>query len=260
MSDPIITCSNLHRTFQMGDSQVPVLKGVNLVVNRGEFLAIEGRSGSGKSTLLHLLAGLDTPQQGTILVRGEDLAELARRAERAIGGEQPGLIRRVIRACRLIFPFLGDSAGERLATIRNRHFGFIFQFYHLLPELTVLDNTMISAWMRPGGPGLSVTRDRARSLLEQVGLGHRLAHRPSQLSGGERQRVAIARALVNDPEVLFADEPTGNLDSETGAQIMGVLESLHAEGQTIVMVTHDRSIARRADRSLVMKDGRLQPA
>lgn len=243
----------------MGDSPVPVLKGVNLVVRRGEFLAIEGRSGSGKSTLLHLLAGLDTPQQGTILVQGEDLAELARRAERAIGGERPRLVRRVIRACRLIFPFWGDSAGEKLARIRNRHFGFIFQFYHLLPELNVLENTMISLWMRTDGPGLSAARDRACLVLEQVGLSHRFNHRPAQLSGGERQRVAIARALVNDPDVLFADEPTGNLDSETGAQIMGVLESLHARGQTIVMVTHDRGIARRADRSLVMKDGRLQP-
>lgn len=244
----------------MGDSQVPVLKGVNLTVCRGEFLAIEGRSGSGKSTLLHLLAGLDTPQQGAILVQGEDLAELARRAERAVGGEQPGWFRRVIRACRLIFPFLGDAAGEKLARIRNRHFGFIFQFYHLLPELNVLENTMIASWMCTDGPGLADRKDRARSLLEQVGLSHRLNHRPSQLSGGERQRVAIARALVNDPDVLFADEPTGNLDSETGAQIMGVLESLHARGQTIVMVTHDRSIARRADRSMVVKDGRLQQA
>ncbi|GIW75358.1 MAG: ABC transporter ATP-binding protein [Phycisphaerae bacterium] len=242
----------------MGDSQVPVLKGVNLIVRRGEFLAIEGRSGSGKSTLLHLLAGLDTPQQGAILVQGEDLADLARRAERAVGGEQPGWLKRVIRACRLIFPFLGDAVGEKLARIRNRHFGFIFQFYHLLPELNVLENTMIASWMCTDGPGLADRKDRARSLLEQVGLSHRLNHRPSQLSGGERQRVAIARALVNDPDVLFADEPTGNLDSETGAQIMGVLESLHARGQTIVMVTHDRSIARRADRSMVMKDGRLQ--
>jgi ABC-type lipoprotein export system ATPase subunit len=148
--------------------------------------------------------------------------------------------------------------GEKLARIRNRHFGFIFQFYHLLPELNVLENTMIASWMCTDGPGLADRKDRARSLLEQVGLSHRLNHRPSQLSGGERQRVAIARALVNDPDVLFADEPTGNLDSETGAQIMGVLESLHARGQTIVMVTHDRSIARRADRSMVMKDGRLQ--
>jgi putative ABC transport system ATP-binding protein len=158
----------------------------------------------------------------------------------------------------LIFPFLGDAVGEKLARIRNRHFGFIFQFYHLLPELNVLENTMIASWMCTDGPGLADRKDRARSLLEQVGLSHRLNHRPSQLSGGERQRVAIARALVNDPDVLFADEPTGNLDSETGAQIMGVLESLHARGQTIVMVTHDRSIARRADRSMVMKDGRLQ--
>jgi putative ABC transport system ATP-binding protein len=208
--------------------------------------------------LLHLLAGLDTPQQGAILVQGEDLADLARRAERAVGGEQPGWLKRVIRACRLIFPFLGDAVGEKLARIRNRHFGFIFQFYHLLPELNVLENTMIASWMCTDGPGLADRKDRARSLLEQVGLSHRLNHRPSQLSGGERQRVAIARALVNDPDVLFADEPTGNLDSETGAQIMGVLESLHARGQTIVMVTHDRSIARRADRSMVMKDGRLQ--
>jgi ABC-type lipoprotein export system ATPase subunit len=260
MPDPIITCSGLRRTFRMGDTDVHVLKGVDFTVHRGEFIAIEGRSGSGKSTLLHLLAGLDAPQQGTIIVQGDDVAELAERAERAVGESRIGLVRRFIRAVRLIFPFIGDAAGEKLARIRNRNFGFVFQFYHLLPELNVLDNAMISSQIGADAPAKHVSRDRATAVLTQLGLGQRLHHRPSQLSGGERQRVAIARALMNQPQILFADEPTGNLDTETGAQIMKVLEDLHAKGQTIVMVTHDRTIARRADRTLIMRDGRLDEA
>lgn len=243
----------------MGETELHVLKGVDFNVGNGEFVAIEGRSGSGKSTLLHLLAGLDAPQEGTIMVGDDDIADLARRAERAVGSRSIGLARRFIRGVRLIFPLLADRAGERLARIRNRRFGFVFQFYHLLPELNVLENAMMSSMMLSDAP-VTNPRQRAIELLSQLGLDQRLHHRPSQLSGGERQRVAIARALMNQPQVLFADEPTGNLDAETGQQIMKLLESLHAKGQTIVMVTHDRTIARRADRTLVMKDGWLGQA
>ena len=156
-------------------------------------------------------------------------------------------------------------ADRTAAPIRNRDFGFVFQFYHLLPELNVLENTMLSPMIQFSWRGFlgrrRELRARATEVLEQLGMSHRLRHRPSQLSGGERQRVAIARALMNNPRVLFADEPTGNLDAETGQQIMGVLEKLHQEqGQTIVMVTHDRTLARRADRVLVMKDGKLDRA
>jgi lipoprotein-releasing system ATP-binding protein len=216
----------------MGDSAVHVLKGADLVLKPGEFVAIEGRSGSGKSTLLHILGALDASDQGSIEFDGRDLATL--------------------------------SAASR-SRLRNKHFGFIFQFYHLLPEMSVLENTLLApmiecSWLRFAREKAGL-RDRAGALLNELGLSHRLKHRPSQLSGGERQRVAIARALMNNPRVLYADEPTGNLDLETGRQIMSVLERLHKEqGQTIVMVTHDRTLARQADRVLVLRDGKLERA
>ena len=216
----------------MGDSTVQVLKGVDLSVKSGEFLAIEGRSGSGKSTLLHLLGALDAADEGSILYEGNDIASM--------------------------------SSNER-SRLRNTDFGFVFQFYHLLPELNVIENTMLGpmieySWLQFRARRAEL-RERATAVLAQLGMDHRLKHKPAQLSGGERQRVAIARALMNNPRVLFADEPTGNLDAETGLQIMGVLEGLHREkGQTIVMVTHDRSIAARADRVLVLKQGRLERA
>jgi lipoprotein-releasing system ATP-binding protein len=225
----ILRANELRKSFRMGDSTVQVLKRVDLAVRGGEFLAIEGRSGSGKSTLLHLLGALDAPDGGEITYQDRDIARL------------------------------GGVARSRL---RNREFGFVFQFYHLLPELNVLENTLLAAMIEHSWLGYrrrrQALRDRASAVLTQLGLQHRLRHRPSQLSGGERQRVAIARALMNEPRVLFADEPTGNLDAETGRQIMAVLEGLHREhGQTIIMVTHDRAIARQADRVLVLKDGRL---
>jgi lipoprotein-releasing system ATP-binding protein len=213
----------------MGEETIHVLRGVDLAVRQGEFVAIEGRSGSGKSTLLHLLGLLDRPQQGEVEFDGRNLLEL--------------------------------PAAEQ-ARVRNQQFGFVFQFYHLLPELNVLENTQLAAsvkntWLTYRTNKSAVT-DRAVSILREMGMEHRLRHRPSQLSGGERQRVAIARALMNEPRVLFADEPTGNLDAETGRQIMSVLERLHREqGQTIVMVTHDRSIARTADRALLLVEGKL---
>ena len=226
---PIVRAAGVRKTFRMGDAAVEVLRGVDLAIAPGEFVAIEGRSGSGKSTLLHLLGALDEPDAGTVEVEGRDLSRMGHR--------------------------------ERSA-VRNRAVGFVFQFYHLLPELDVTQNTLLAAMVRFSVFGYREQRrqlrDRATELLTRLGLDHRLRHKPSQLSGGERQRVAIARALMNDPKVLLADEPTGNLDVETGRQIMEVLEALHRDhGQTIVMVTHDRSLARTADRSLVLREGRI---
>jgi lipoprotein-releasing system ATP-binding protein len=229
---PILRARDIHRDFRMGDSTVHVLKGCDLVLKPGEFVAIEGRSGSGKSTLLHILGALDESDQGSVEFENHDLATL--------------------------------SSANR-SRLRNKHFGFIFQFYHLLPELSVLENTLLApmierSWLNFANQKKSL-RDRATAVLTELSLSHRLKHRPSQLSGGERQRVAIARALMNDPKVLYADEPTGNLDLETGRQIMSVLERLHKEqGQTIVMVTHDRTLARQADRVLVLRDGKLEKA
>jgi lipoprotein-releasing system ATP-binding protein len=232
MSDALLTARNLHRTFRMGDVPVTVLRGVNLDVQPGEFVAIEGRSGSGKSTLLHTLGALDRIDDGIITFDGEDFS--------AVG-------------------------AKRRAELRNTQFGFVFQFYHLLPELNVLENTQLAAMVKHAWLGFRsakrALREKAETLLESLGMSHRLRHRPAQLSGGERQRVALARALMNEPRVLFADEPTGNLDADTGKQIMSLLETLHVEKkQTIVMVTHDRTLARRCDRVLVMKDGVLAPA
>ena len=229
---PIVRAHGVRKTFRMGDSTVQVLKGVDLSIRAGEFLAIEGRSGSGKSTLLHILGALDEPDAGSVQYGGRDLVTMS---------------------------------GRDRARLRNTEFGFVFQFYHLLPELNVLENTLLAAMIEHSWLGFrrnrANLRDRARGVLEQLGMAHRLRHRPSQLSGGERQRVAIARALMNNPRVLYADEPTGNLDAETGRQIMSVLEKLHREiGQTIIMVTHDRSLARQADRVLVLKDGKLERA
>ncbi len=227
----ILRASALRKSFRMGDSQIVVLKHVDLVVRHGEFLAIEGRSGSGKSTLMHLLGALDVPDSGQVDYEGRPLNDL--------------------------------SNTER-SRLRNTHFGFVFQFYHLLPELNVLENTMLAPMIEHSWFGFSARKSdlkaRAAELLHELGLEHRLRHRPNQLSGGERQRVAIARALMNRPKVLFADEPTGNLDADTGRQIMTVLERLHQQhAQTILMVTHDRTLAREADRVLLLKEGALAP-
>ncbi|MBI1375849.1 MAG: ATP-binding cassette domain-containing protein [Phycisphaera sp.] len=228
--DSILKATSLHKHYQMGREDLHVLRGVDISVRAGEWLCILGASGSGKSTLLHLLGGLDTPDRGDVLFNEQDLFSL--------------------------------SSAER-DRFRNRHVGFVFQFYHLLPELNVVENTLISAmvgaslgaWTRRRGE----LRERAVALLDQLGLGERVRHRPNELSGGERQRVAIARALINQPDVLLADEPTGNLDRKTGATILDVLADLHRDhGQTIVMVTHDQSVADRADRVLTLELGKLQ--
>lgn len=226
----ILQATAVRKTFRMGDSQIAVLKEIDFAVRTGEFVAIEGRSGSGKSTLLHLLGALDTPDGGEIEYGGRNFASMSQRER-----------------CRL----------------RNEEFGFVFQFYHLLPELNVLENTLLAGMVKYSWLSYRMhkkqLRQRAMDLLTQLGLAERIRHRPAQLSGGERQRVAIARALMNQPQILFADEPTGNLDSETGRQIMNLLEDLHRQrNQTIIMVTHDRSLAREADRVLVLREGKLE--
>jgi ABC-type lipoprotein export system ATPase subunit len=235
-TDAVLTARDLCKSFVMGDSRVSVLKHLELTVQPGEFIAIEGRSGSGKSTLLHVLAGLDSADTGTVHVEGAEVSVSA-------------------------FNF----RDNRMARLRNEKFGFVFQFYHLLPELNAVQNVMLAAMIQYSWLAFRSRRKeiekRATDLLTLLGLAHRLKHRTSHLSGGERQRVAIARALMNKPRILFADEPTGNLDAETGRQIMDLLEQLHRDhGQTIVMVTHDRSLAREADRVLVLADGKLENA
>ncbi len=241
---PLLRAEGITRQYRMGGATLDVLRGCCLSVRSGEFLAIMGKSGSGKSTLLHILGALDVPQAGQVYFENEPVfAPESRRRMRTS-------ITDVL------------SAAERWRIrLRRRMVGFVFQFYHLLPELNVLENVLLpqmvdsSIW---GWWGKAATaRLVAREIVERVGLAQRATHRPNQLSGGERQRVAIARALVNQPRILLADEPTGNLDAETGATILALLEGLHKDGQTIVMVTHDASVAERADRVLRLESGRL---
>ncbi len=220
----------LEKTFRKAAVDIPVLKGATVAIRRGEFLAIVGQSGSGKSTLLHLLGTLDVPDHGEIRLRGRRIDNL--------------------------------PARQR-DLLRNRHFGMIFQFYHLLPELTTLENVLVPLMIgRSLWEYLRQRRRyqrRARELLELVGLSNRLKHKPRELSGGEMQRAAIARALVAGPQILLADEPTGNLDQRTGLEILEILAALNAPQQlTIVMVTHDPAIAARADRVVRLADGRLE--
>jgi len=226
-----VSVRGLNKSFTVGSQRIHVLRDLDLDVPAAEMLAIVGASGVGKSTLLHLLGGLDRPDR-------EPTARILHEG-RALDG----------------------LSARGLDDFRAGHVGFIFQFYHLFPELTVLDNVVIAAMVRAGASYASVraqARARAAALLDTAGLGHRLRHRPSELSGGERQRVAIARALINRPEVLLADEPTGNLDRATGRRILEFLEGVRArERTTVVMVTHDPSIAERADRVVTLEDGRL---
>jgi lipoprotein-releasing system ATP-binding protein len=228
-----IDVKNLHKTYRMGRVDVPVLRGVDLRVEPGEFVAILGASGSGKSTLLHLIGGLDRPDRdprGSIVVDQTEVTSLG---------------------------------PLQLDRYRTREVGFVFQFYHLFPELTVLDNVLIAAMIRHGKLGYlrarASLRHKAQSLLDRVGLSHRLTHRPVELSGGERQRVALARSLMNDPPVLLADEPTGNLDRQTGRVVLDMLLDVRerSSGRTMVVVTHDQETAARADRVVRLADGRV---
>ncbi|MBK9137700.1 MAG: ABC transporter ATP-binding protein [Verrucomicrobia bacterium] len=219
----LLNARGLTKSFRLGRRDVEVLRGVDLTVLRGEFVALRGASGAGKSTLLQILGGLDTPTAGEVEFDGERLSGLRPR---------------------------------ELARFRNTRVGFVFQAYHLLPELDALENVCVPA--RLGRMPVAEAQARARALLERVGLGHRLDHRPTELSGGEQQRVAIARALMNDPELVLADEPTGNLDSHTGEEIIGLLCSLQAERQrTLVIATHDAQVAARAPRVVELVDGQL---
>lgn len=234
---PILSVRDVRKTYKLGRVKVPVLHGVDLDVKKGEWVTILGASGSGKSTLLHLMGGLDRPdkvdgQRGSIIFEGNDLTKQSKRT---------------------------------LDRYRADDIGFVFQFYHLLPELSVVQNVCVGSMILHGRIGYmsnrSSTVQRATELLERFGLGHRLKHRPAELSGGERQRVAIARALINDPSVLLADEPTGNLDMKTGASILDtMIEYREKAGLTMVMVTHDERIAARADRVIRLVDGRVQDA
>jgi putative ABC transport system ATP-binding protein len=217
----VIQTENLTRTYAMGNSTVHALRGVNFEVEMGEFVALMGASGSGKSTMMHLLGCLDTPTAGRYLLEGRDVSTL--------------------------------SKDER-AHVRNTRIGFIFQTFNLLPRLSALDNIALPLLY---GREDAEAKKRAAEALERVGLLPRAEHRPNELSGGERQRTAIARALVTDPALILADEPTGNLDSKTGAEIMHLLVDLSAEGRTILMVTHDPKVAAYAGRILHMEDGEI---
>ena len=217
---PAIVASDVSRTYDLDGVSVTALRGVSLTVEHDDYLAIVGTSGSGKSTLMHLLGGLDRPTGGTLVIGGRDVATLS---------------------------------PPEMARLRNETIGFVFQSFHLLTRTTARDNVALPLVYR--GIGRRERRARAGEMLERVGLGHRMDHRPNQMSGGEQQRVAIARALVTGPSVLLADEPTGNLDTATGQSVLALLESLNAEGVAVVLVTHDREVAERAHRQIVMRDG-----
>jgi lipoprotein-releasing system ATP-binding protein len=224
MSEPLVIARDLHKTYQLGRRPVEVLQGVTITVDRGEFVALRGASGAGKSTLLHLIGGLDTADAGEITVAGQ--------------------------------PFHRMSAGK-LARFRTEKIGFIFQAYHLMPEFDALENVCIPG--RIARHPVDAVRKHATDLLHRVGLGQRLDHRPNELSGGEQQRVAIARALVNNPEVIIADEPTGNLDSHTGEDILNLLTEIRSERQTTLLIaTHDSKVADRAPRVVCLVDGKIE--
>ena len=270
----MLRAENIHKSYILGRTILPVLRGVSVQIERGAFVSITGPSGCGKSTLLHVLSGLDVPQRGQVIFDGVELFEPEGVRKIPVGREGSFVETAALEAAGAARGAGMPAAGRptmvrdarliegRRNQIRNASYGFVFQFYHLLPEFDVLENILLPMMVgRSIGQWMSVRAElaaRARALLQRVGLGDRLHHRPNELSGGERQRVAIARALINQPAVLFADEPTGNLDSKTGAAIFALLKELNESGQTIVMVTHDRELAARADRVIRLADGRLE--
>ena len=226
----LLKAEDLHKSYKKGTEEIRAVNGINLEVKKGEILVIVGQSGAGKSTLLHVLGGLHRPTEGAVFLDGTDLYRVS------------------------------DS---RRARIRNERIGFIFQLYHLLPEFTVLENTLLPALMRRGtsmlGTGPIGEKDRAKEILERVGLKNRMGHKPNELSGGEAQRVAIARALINEPDIVFCDEPTGNLDSKTSDEICSLIHRLNkTRGLTFVIVTHEPSLAEKATRVLHIRDGKLE--
>jgi putative ABC transport system ATP-binding protein len=222
-SNTVLTCADVVRAYRMGDATVTAVRGVSLQIERGEFAAITGPSGCGKSTLLHLLGAVDVPSSGTVTIDGRDTSALSDR----------------------------DATDFRL-----RHIGFVFQRFYLMPTLSAAENVELP--MAEAGVGRAARRARARELLGYVGLGDRAGHRPTQLSGGEQQRVAIARALANEPSLLLADEPTGELDAATGEQLLELFGRLNRDGTTLVFVTHDAVVARAAARVIRLKDGRVE--
>ncbi|HNS55270.1 MAG TPA: ABC transporter ATP-binding protein [Syntrophales bacterium] len=220
MSTPVCLMENITKSFRVGDQELHVLKGVNLRIEQGEFTAIMGTSGSGKSTLMNLMGCLDVPTSGRFLLAGRDVTQLD---------------------------------DDELSELRNEHIGFVFQSFYLLPYATVLENVLVPTLYREKKK--DHVRERAVELLKLVGLEERMKFRPTQLSGGEQQRVAICRALINDPELLLADEPTGQLDSRTAEEIMGVLTRTNERGKTVVVITHDADIAAYARRIIHIRDG-----
>lgn len=223
MSNPLIKITNIKRDFVLGNEIVYVLKGIDLEINKGEYVALMGPSGSGKSTLMNLLGCLDTPTSGNYILNGKDVSKMH---------------------------------DNELAEIRNKEIGFVFQTFNLLPRTTALDNVALP--MIYAGYSKSERKERATKVLQQVNLADRMDHQPNQLSGGQRQRVAIARALVNSPSIILADEPTGNLDSKTSEEIMKLLEDIHNNGNTIILVTHEEEIAAHAKRIIRLRDGMIE--
>ncbi len=223
MANPLIKITDIKRNFVLGNEIVYVLKGIDLEINKGEYVALMGPSGSGKSTLMNLLGCLDTPTSGHYVLNGKDVSQMK---------------------------------DDELAGIRNKEIGFVFQTFNLLPRTTALDNVALP--MIYAGYSKSDRNERAKEVLTQVNLADRMDHQPNQLSGGQRQRVAIARALVNKPSIILADEPTGNLDSKTSVEIMKLFGDIHAQGNTVILVTHEEDIAAYAHRVIRLRDGLIE--
>lgn len=223
MSQPILEVKNVSKIYQMDGISVNALKNINLAIKKGEFVALMGPSGSGKSTLMHLIGALDTPTSGEVLIEGKNISHVSE---------------------------------TKLAQIRNQKVGFVFQQFNLLPKISAVHNVEIPL-IYAGMANNKKRQKMAVAMLKKLGLGKRLKNHPNQLSGGQQQRVAIARALINKPSIILADEPTGNLDSKTGTQILKIIKNLHQEGNTIVMVTHEKYLAKQAKRQIFLKDGKV---
>ena len=221
--EPLITIKNIGRKYVIGTEIIHAIKSVSLTINKGEFVALMGPSGSGKSTLMNILGCLDTPTSGEYTLNGINVSHMT---------------------------------DNELAEVRNTEIGFVFQTFNLLPRNTALDNVALP--LVYAGIGKEKRRERAKKTLENVGLGNRIDHKPNELSGGQRQRVAVARALINNPSIILADEPTGNLDTKTSIEIMGLIEDIHAKGNTIILVTHEEDIALHAHRIVRMRDGLIE--